>query len=95
MDIEHLANLARISIPEDKKEKLSKDLERILAYVSELESVKGLSLGADPAIPKGELSNVLRKDIDPYPKGAFTQELLAQAPKVEDGFFVVKKILEK
>lgn len=95
MDIDHLATLARISVPAEAKEKLSKDLESILAYISELESVKGLSLGGEPILPKDELRNVFRKDIDAYEPRTFTEDILREAPKKEDGFFVVKKILEK
>ena len=60
-DIEHLAELARIGLHENEKEKLLGDLEKILIHFDELKEVN-----TDNVIPVTggtELRNVLREDI--------------------------------
>lgn len=95
MDIDSLAALARISVPEADKAKVAQDLEKIVSYVSELESVKGLSSEDAPTVAKDELRNVFRKDEHSYEPREFTAAILAEAPRTEEGYLVVKKILDK
>ena len=95
MDIDSLAALARISVPDSDKVKVAQDLEKILSYVSELESVKGLSSETIPTVAKDELRNVFRKDEKPYEPREYTKAILAEAPRIEEGYLVVKKILDK
>ncbi len=59
-ELEHLADLARIELHEHEKEKLLKDLEKILAHFEELKEVN-----TDNVIPVTggtDLRNVLRED---------------------------------
>ena len=60
-ELEHLAELARIELHEHEKEKLLKDLEKILAHFDELKEVN-----TDEVIPitgGTDLRNVVREDI--------------------------------
>ena len=41
----------------------------------------------------GEVRNVFREDKDPHLPGEFTEDLLAEAPRRQDNFVKVKKIL--
>ncbi|MCX6713045.1 MAG: aspartyl/glutamyl-tRNA amidotransferase subunit C [Candidatus Vogelbacteria bacterium] len=87
-DIEKLASLARMEVGEEEKVKLQKDLEAILAYVSELKDApQPEEAGAEPY-----LKNVLRPDTEPYLPGEFTEAILAEAPNQAEGYFKVKKI---
>ena len=78
-ELENLCTLARLEVPEEEKEKLRKDLEEILGYVSELKEVQDIA-----SAPEYSLTNVMREDTDPIPPGTF--------PLV-DGYLKVKKIL--
>ncbi len=94
LDIAALAKLARIDLSPSEKTSFARDLENILGYVSELESVQ-LENGDAKLISPGALKNVMREDSDPYEPGTFTADILAEAPMSEDGFIAVKPIIEK
>lgn len=87
-DIEKLAELAKIRIPEGKTEAFLKDFESILGYVKQVESV-------DVGDVKESffLKNILRADANPNETGALSDALLAAAPQTHDGFVKVNKIL--
>ncbi len=89
-EIEKLAQLARLALSGEEKASLRKDLESILAYVSELQNAPvGEAMPAETAFVR----NVLRPDSNPHETGMFTDDILAQAPKTVNGYFSVKKIL--
>lgn len=88
-EVEKLAQLARLKVPAEELDKLAKDLEAILGYVSELKEAPTGNL--PPA--RYELINVLREDANPHEPGLYTDELLAQASKVTKGYLSVKPIL--
>lgn len=90
-DIDKLANLARIALTPEEKQKFQKDLESILGYVSELKDAP-----LSEVVPSAEdyyLTNVLRADEEPFDSGSYTDKILAEAPKADKGYFVVKQIL--
>ena len=89
-DIEKLASLARIALAQEEKQQLSRDLESILGYVSELKSAPMSDLLPEEAYVK----NVMRADLDPYRPEEYTAEILAEAPDRADNYFKVKKIFE-
>jgi len=86
-DIENLAELSKIELSEIEKSALLKDLDGILAYVKQIESVEVPDV-------KEEYThrNIWREDkIDNL---EFSKELiLNQFPDSQDGFLKVKKIL--
>jgi len=88
-DVEHLAGLARIAVSDSEKEVLRKDLEDILAYVSQVKEVAA-EMGSPEA---GELHNVMREDEGAHEGGVFTEDILSQAPAREGNRLSVKKIL--
>jgi len=93
-DIDNLANLARIALSDSEKDKLQKDMDSILGYVSELQKAPVSAEGFDVAKPEDYyLRNVMREDTDPFESGLNTEIILSQAPKRKDNFFVTKKIL--
>ena len=90
-EVEKLAALSRIEITEAEKETLTKEIESILAYISEIQKVSG-GVSDDG----GELlTNVMRKDENPHESGVYTEKLLKAMPKSEKGFLKVKKILNQ
>lgn len=91
-DIEKLASLARITIPEAEIEKTRQDIEKILAYVSQINDANDLMSETD-LIHGINAKNVMRADSDPHETGKFTDMLLSNVPKVDNGYVKVKKIL--
>ncbi|OGZ08377.1 MAG: hypothetical protein A3C93_02725 [Candidatus Lloydbacteria bacterium RIFCSPHIGHO2_02_FULL_54_17] len=89
-DIEHLGTLARIGLSEQEKTELLAGVEAVLGYVS---NVSGVVTDAESAPVAGSLRNVLREDGEAYPGGAWSEAILANAPRREDDFFKVGQIL--
>lgn len=88
-DVEKLALLSRIEVSEEEKGTILKDLEAILGYVSDVQKVM-----TGEAVPvAGQLYNVMREDGNPHEPGAFSEEILAEAPSVSGRYVKVKKIL--
>ena len=88
-DIDHLATLARITLSEEEKVELPKQLEAILSYVSEISTVAT----EEDAIPRaGALRNVMRPDEKPREGGEFTDSILENAPHKQDGYIKVQQI---
>lgn len=88
-DIDNLAELARLEIPDDEKEILRKEVDSILGYVGEIQKLSGGEVKKEA----GPVRNVFREDKDPHLPGEFTQDLLEEAPRRQDDFVKVKKIL--
>jgi aspartyl-tRNA(Asn)/glutamyl-tRNA(Gln) amidotransferase subunit C len=88
-EIQKLADLSRIAVSEVEMEALRKDIDNILGYVGEIQTVS-----AEPDFafePAGR--NVFRSDENPIESGRDTEELLKLAPARQAGYLKVKKIL--
>lgn len=87
--LEHLAELAQLSLREDEALALAGDLDRIVAYVDELAA---LDLeGVPPTAQLGPAAS-LRAD-EPRPCLP-REEVLASAPRAEEGGFSVPTFVE-
>lgn len=87
-DIENLANLSRIGLTEEEKEKMTSEIEAILGYVSKVKDIK-ITNTAD----NHTLINVMRDDVVTNKTGEFTEKLLSLAPQRQGNYLKVKKIL--
>ncbi len=87
-DIEKLAHLARIDLPEDEKAGLAKEISSILSYVEQINKNHEAVLASDD-----EQKNIMRDDNSPHDSGIYTEKLLNAATKREGDYFKVKKIL--
>jgi aspartyl-tRNA(Asn)/glutamyl-tRNA(Gln) amidotransferase subunit C len=86
-DVENLANLARLELSEDEKKEMLSDMDSILGYVKQIESVS-----ADDVKEEYVLKNVWRED--QKTERDFSKDLIeGQFPDKQDGFLKVKKIL--
>lgn len=87
-DVEHVAKLARLELSEDEKIKFSKQLGDILKYVEQMNEVDTTDI--EPMSHAIPVVNVMREDnvVSEQTK----EELMANAPSKEDGFFRVPKI---
>lgn len=87
-DVKHVAKLARLELTEEEINKYSKQLGSILQYVEQMNEVDTTGIEPMPhAIP---VYNVMREDVVKYEQTK--EEMLANAPFEEDGFFRVPKI---
>jgi len=86
-DVEALAGLARIELSPDEKKSLLSDMEGILGYIKQIESVK-----IENAQENQPVYNVWRED--EAEKCEFDKKLIiGQFPDAQDDFLKVKKIL--
>ncbi|PIT96850.1 hypothetical protein COT82_00905 [Candidatus Campbellbacteria bacterium CG10_big_fil_rev_8_21_14_0_10_35_52] len=90
-EIEKLAKLSRIKITDAEKKKLSKDIENIFEYVSEIQEIS--SNLQDDNFLNSRFVNVMREDGEPHKSGIYTEKILKEAPDIEDNYIRVKKIL--
>ena len=92
-EVKKLADLARLKVPKGEMDKLAKDLESILGYVSELKNAPVLS--ADGDTENRALINILREDINSHEAGVYTDDLVKVFSKTRDNYLLVKPILAK
>ena len=90
IDIEHVARLARLELTDDEKARLRDQLGVILENAAKVSEVATDDVPPTAyAIPR---SNVLRPDeVTP---SLTVEEVLANAPEVEDDRFKVPKVVE-
>lgn len=88
--VEHVARLARLALSEQERDRFAEQLGRILEYCALLDAQP--IEGVPPTSHVIPITNVLRDDaVTPsLPR----QEVLAQAPSHEAGFFRVPRVLE-
>lgn len=89
--IDNLAKLARLRFDESEKEAIRGDLEKMVAFVEQLQSVD--TTGVDPLLFISDARNVLREDIV---QGSVDRSAaLAGAPLADGHFFKVPKVIKK
>ena len=89
-DVKKVARLARIRVADDALEPLSKELTGILDWIEQLNEVD--IEGAEPMTSVVDAKLPMRADA--VTDGNRQDEVLANAPRTEDGFFVVPKSVE-
>ena len=87
-EVKHVAKLARLELTDEEVNKYSQQLGSILEYVEQMNEVNTTGIEPMPhAIP---VYNVMREDVVKYEQTK--EEMMANAPFEEDGFFRVPKI---
>jgi aspartyl-tRNA(Asn)/glutamyl-tRNA(Gln) amidotransferase subunit C len=89
-DVLKLAQLSRLSLTDEEIERFREELSSILEYVEKLNSVD--ISGLEPTYQVTGLKNVMRKD-EVIDYGYKTEDLLKNAPAVQDGQFKVRRVL--
>ena len=88
-DVKKVAHLARLDLPNDKIKTYTEQLESILDYVGQLQSID--TTDVPPTTRAVEVVNVTRGDaIEPT---GVREDILDQAPNREGDFYRVPKIL--
>ncbi len=88
-DVEHVALLARLELSDEEKEIFTEQLGDILEHAGVIQRLNTAKI--PPTAHIAPLNNVLRDD--KTDKCLSNEEALANAPKHEDGGFVVPKIV--
>src|SRR6266704_6153979 len=90
VDIAALAKLARLEISPEEIGKLEREIPPILSFIETIQKASGDAPKSDP-----DLRNVMRDDDSPDPSGAYTEDLLADAPEKRDNKIVVKQVISR
>jgi aspartyl-tRNA(Asn)/glutamyl-tRNA(Gln) amidotransferase subunit C len=88
-DIEKIAHLARLALPEDKVASYATDLSNILTLVEQLEAVD-----TDVAPMAHPLHMAQRLRDDTVTEENHRDDYQAVAPQVEAGLYLVPKVIE-
>lgn len=90
-DVRKAARLARLALPEERVAPMVRELGAIMAWIEQLQEVD--VEGVEPMTSAvGGLTLPLRDDV--VTDGGDPARVLKNAPKSEDGFFVVPKVVE-
>ncbi len=89
-EVKKTAELARLEFSEDELEKFTEQLGEILDHVEDLNELN--TEKTSPLSHVLEISTPLRED--EVVQTITTDDALANAPEVKDGFFVVPKVIE-
>lgn len=90
-----IASLARISMSDDELDRMAPELSQILDWVEQLGEVDTSGVEPMTAVIPNHLR--LRDDVvdaDPLTGGGRPDDVLANAPAAEHGFFGVPKVIE-
>lgn len=89
-DVRKVARLSRIAVTEDHLDELVGELNGILGWINQLNEVN--IEGVEPMTSVVETKLPMREDV--VTDGNIQDQVLANAPRSEDGFFVVPKAVE-
>jgi aspartyl-tRNA(Asn)/glutamyl-tRNA(Gln) amidotransferase subunit C len=90
ISIEHLSQLARLSLTEEEKSRYGNQLDNILHYVEKLNELD--TEGIEPTSHVISISNVMREDT--LRPSLDRDDALMNAPDRTDAFYRVPKIIE-
>ena len=88
--VRKVAKLARIAEPEERLPALAQELTTIVAWIEQLGEVD--TTGVEPMT--AVIPNTLRLRDDVVTDGGIRDQLMANAPQAEHGFFTVPKVIE-
>ena len=88
--VRHIARLARIAMSDDEIARLAPELNNILGWVEQLGEVN--TEGVEPLTAVIDQKLRLRDDI--VTDGDCRDDVLANAPNAQHGFFAVPKVIE-
>ncbi len=88
--VPHIAKLARVAMSDEEIERLAPELNNILGWVEQLGEVN--TDGVEPLTAVIDQKLRLRDDV--VTEGDIRDEILANAPEAQHGFFAVPKVIE-
>jgi len=89
--VDKIAHLARLEFPVGEKAAIKKDLQRMIHFVEKLEELD--TTGVQPLLHMSDVVNNLRED---EVRGSIsTEDALKSAPRHNEEFFLVPKVIKK
>ena len=88
--VARIAHLARLKVPEDRLEPLAGELNQLLAWVEQLGEVNTDNV---PPLTSVVHARLPKRD-DVVTDGDRQDDVLANAPDAQNGFFAVPKVIE-
>ena len=88
--VRRVAKLARIAEPEERLEPLARELSAIISFIEQLDEVD--TDGVEPMTSAVHVTLPMREDV--VADGGDAGKALLNAPKADQGFFVVPKVVE-
>ena len=88
--VRHIAKLARIAVSDEEVAALEPELNNILGWIEQLQEVDVTGVQPMNAV----IPNQLRVRQDVVNDGGIRDDVLANAPNAEHGFFAVPKVIE-
>ena len=88
--VARIAHLARLKVPGDRLDSLAGELNNILGWIELLSEVD--AEGIKPMTSVVEMQ--IPQRADEVTDGGYRDKVLANAPEVDDGYFVVPKVIE-
>ncbi len=88
--VKRVAKLARIALDADKAKTMQGELNTILGFVEQLNEVD--IEGIEPMTSVVDMAMKKRKDV--VNDGDKAEDIVANAPAVEENFFMVSKVIE-
>ena len=88
--VRRIARLARLAVTEAEEAKLEKEVSGILDWVAQLDEIDTSAI--PPMTRVASMTMKMRKD--EVTDGFCASDILKNAPEVDDGYFVVPKIVE-
>lgn len=89
-EVRHVAKLARLALGEEEIARMVPELNNILGWVEQLAEVD--TEGVEPLT--AVIANELRLRDDVVNDGDVRDDILANAPDAQHGFFAVPKVIE-
>ena len=89
-DLDHVANLARITLTAEEKARFASQLGDVLTYIAQLNEVN--VEGVEPTAHAFPVVNVWAADV--AEPGLSVEDALRNAPQKRDNMFVVPKVVE-
>ena len=88
--VRHVARLARLALGDDEIDRMVPELNNILGWVEQLGEVN--TDGVEPLATVIDQKLRLRDDV--VTDGNIREDVLANAPEAQHGFFAVPKVIE-
>ena len=89
--VDKIAHLARLELSKGETDEMIKDMSKILDFMAKLNEID--TSGVEPLVYMTDEVNVLREDV--VKQQITHQEALLNAPKHDDDYFLVAKVIEK
>ncbi|MGX1099923.1 Asp-tRNA(Asn)/Glu-tRNA(Gln) amidotransferase subunit GatC [Amorphus sp. MBR-141] len=88
--VKHVASLARIAVTPEEAERLTAELNGILAFVDELAEVDVTDVPPMTAV----VATAMKMREDKVTDGNRLDDVMSNAPDSEDGYYLVPKVVE-